>query len=245
VRFSLSILLVVVLSACAEKQSSAQDHLARARDYLTASDSNAAEIELKNTLQREPATGEARFLLGTLYLDKDENPAAEKELLRAQELGWSADAVRPALARAWLGQAKNAEVLALDYTTLADQAAVRLLCIQAIAALMEGKRAQAVDLVALARTKDPESPEAKTAEARMLALQGDATRALMVIDEVLAAAPHNAEAWRLKANVLSRQQKLEEARAAFDQSIANSTVSFTDYLYMAFINIHLQDFAKA
>ncbi len=65
--------------------------------------------------------------------------------------------------------------------------------------------------------------------------------------QVIAAAPDNGRAWRLKGQALLRQQKFEDARSAFDQAIAHSAVAFVfaDRAARALINVQLQDYEAA
>ncbi len=89
--------------------------------------------------------------------------------------------------------------------------------------------------------------EAKLAKAAIFIQQDDTTAALPVIDELIAAAPDNGRAWRLKGQALLRQQKFEDARSAFDQAIANSAAAFvfSDRTARALINVQLQDYEAA
>ena len=94
-------IVLLLLVACAGKKTS-EEYLASAKDYIAQSDYPAATIELQNALQLDGNAAEARWLLGKIYLDTGDILTAEKELQRAQELGWSADDVRPAQAIALL-----------------------------------------------------------------------------------------------------------------------------------------------
>jgi putative PEP-CTERM system TPR-repeat lipoprotein len=223
-------------------EKSSEQYLSRAKDYITESDYPSATIELQNALQLDGGSAEARWLLGKIYLDNGNILTAEKELLRAQDLGWTADDVRPALAKTLLAQGRFADVLELDYQGLSSSVASGLLASQAIAQLSEGDADKARELVALALDKEPQSLEAKLAQATIFLQQGDVTDALTVIDAVLEAAPENGQAWRLKGQALLQLQKFEDARVAIDQSIAHSQIVFPDRVTRALINLQLQDY---
>ncbi len=107
-------LVLLTLAACGGKKTS-EEYLASAKDYIAQADYPAATIELQNALKLDAASAEARWLLGKIYLDTGDILTAEKELQRAQELGWKADDVRPALAITLLVQGKNDDVLKLEY----------------------------------------------------------------------------------------------------------------------------------
>jgi len=237
-------LALLTLVACGGEESSEQ-HLARAKDYINASDYPSAAIELKNALKLDDASAEARWLLGKVYLETGEMLAAESALRRAQDMGWKADDVRPALAKTLLVQGKVADVLALDYQDLNPTAAALLLSSQAMAALSDKQTDKAAELVALALGKAPQLPEAKLAQATIAIQQGDATAALSLVDAIMVEAPDNEQARWLKGQALLQQGKLEDARAAFDQSIANSETAFAERIARALVSLQLKDYETA
>jgi cytochrome c-type biogenesis protein CcmH/NrfG len=97
--------LLLVLGAC-DSGASVEEHIARANQFVAGSEYDSATIELKNALQLDNQSAEARWLLGKVYLDSGDVLSAEKELQRALRLGWSHDDVVPALAETLLAQGK-------------------------------------------------------------------------------------------------------------------------------------------
>src|SRR5438552_16180828 len=83
---ALAVFAAALFSGCSERPESM---VASAKDYLAKNDRNAAIIQLRNALQKNPDLAEARFLLGKALLDNAEYAAAEKELRKAGELGYS------------------------------------------------------------------------------------------------------------------------------------------------------------
>ena len=239
-------LILLTLAACGGKKTS-EEYLSSAKDYIAESDYASASIELQNALQLDAASAESRWLLGKIYLDTGDVLTAEKELQRAHDLGWKADDVRPALAVTLLVQGKNDDVLKLDYQDLIPSAAAALIASQALAQLAQGEFDSAHELVTLALDKDPQSVEAKLAQAAIFIQQDDASAALPVIDAVIAAAPDNGRAWRLQGQALLRLQKFEDARTAFDQAIAHTAIAFVfaDRAARALINVQLEDYEAA
>lgn len=237
-------LVLLMLAACSQEQSS-ESYLARAKELLSASDVPGASIELQNALRLDGDSAESRWLLGKIHLDAGEILAAEKEIQRAQELGWKADDIRPALAKTLLGQGKFAEVLALESEGLSPSSAAQVLTRQALAALSNNQADKARDLVAQALSKDPQLLEAKLAEATMAVYEGDPTDALSRVEPILAGAPETGEAWWLKGQALVQQGKLEDARGAFDQSIAHSSIGFADRVARALVSVQLEDYEAA
>jgi putative PEP-CTERM system TPR-repeat lipoprotein len=237
-------LALFTLIACSWDNSS-EEHLNRAKEFIAASDTPSAMIELQNAVQLDAASAEARWLLGKLQLDAGEVQSAEKEFQRAQELGWTANDVRPLLAKSMLAQGKFSDVLALDSNDLDSPAAALLLSSQVMAALSLRQMDTARELLAQALKKAPQLLEAKLAQATLAVYEGDPTDALNFVEAILAGAPDTGEAWWIKGQALVQQGKLEEARAAFDQSIANSKIGFADRVARAFVNVQLEDYDAA
>lgn len=237
-------LALLFIAACGESETT-EGYLVRAKDYIANADNAAATIELQNALRLDGSSAEARALLGKIYLESGDMQAAESELQRAQSLGWSADDVVPALARSLLAQGKFADVLKLDYQALTPAAASPLLATQAMAALSEGQTERARELAALATAKDPQGLEAKLAEATIAVHLDNAADALPLIESILQASPENGEAWWLKGQALTRQGKLNDARAALDKSITVSDTALSYRIARALVNLQLQDYDAA
>src|SRR5262245_51348713 len=86
--------------------------LGKAERALAAGEFRAAEIELKNLLQRDGDNGEARARLGEALLAQGDAVGAEYQLRAGLELGADPRAIRLPLLRALVAQRKFADVLA-------------------------------------------------------------------------------------------------------------------------------------
>jgi putative PEP-CTERM system TPR-repeat lipoprotein len=237
-------IVLLALTACGG--NSPENHLAKAKEFIAANNTAAATIELQNALQKDGNSAEARWLLGTQYLEADEILAAENEFLRAQQLGWKADDIRPGLSKTMLAQGEFAKVMDLDYKDLSAPAASMVLANQALAALSQGETESPLKLVALAREKDPQALDAKLAEATVAVHLRDPQHALELADAILASAPGNSQAFWIKGQAFSRLGKLEDARAALDQSVtlaADTTLTYR--IARALLNLQMQDFDAA
>ncbi len=69
------------LISCGEQQLTEGEYLERAKQSLDGNEHQEAIIYLKNTLKINSNNTEARWLLGTLYVELGSWLAAEKELL--------------------------------------------------------------------------------------------------------------------------------------------------------------------
>ena len=210
--------LLVALTACSGGVST-EEHVTRANQFIANSEYDSAIIELKNALQEDNNSGEARWLLGKIYLESGDVLSAEKELRHALKLGWPSNDVMPALAESLLAQGEYAQVRKLKETGLQPQAEARLLAAKALAAMGLGENTKAKRLVDRALDKAPESTEALLARARILASQGDLAGADLALEALLSHDPENGAAWGLVGDIRMSQQKLNEALAAYDKAI--------------------------
>jgi len=87
------------------------ERLQRAQAFLDRGRANGAVVELKELLQRDPKNAEARLLLAQAYLSLNELDSAEKELVRAKDLGSDAAIVDLQLARVWSRQGASAKII--------------------------------------------------------------------------------------------------------------------------------------
>jgi putative PEP-CTERM system TPR-repeat lipoprotein len=99
------------LGGCNFQGETEQAHLQRAKDFKTGGKLQSSVIELKNALQKNPDSGEARWLLGETYLELGQAPEAEQELVKAKELGFAEEAVQVPLGKALLAEGLYQRVL--------------------------------------------------------------------------------------------------------------------------------------
>lgn len=236
--------LLLLMVACDSRLGS-DEYMARAKDYLAQSDAASATIELQNALQQDPSLGEARWLLGEIFLGSGNLDLAAHEFRRAGALGWPADDIRPAMARVYLAQGDYDGVLALEKEGLGVAAAAALLSSQALAANAQGKEVEANELLEQARATDPDSEAFNLAGASISMNQGEYEQALSLVDIVLKKENRNELAWRLKGQALMRLQRYEEARAALDQSIELSNFAYADRVARALLNIRVENYEAA
>jgi putative PEP-CTERM system TPR-repeat lipoprotein len=216
----LPIVLVLALIGCADE--SPEKRLASAKAYLEKNDTNSAVIEIKNALQKTPELGEARYLLGSTLLKQGNPVAAEVELRKALAAKHPEELVVPELARSMLmlGQAKKVvdEFGQARLGTPPADARLQTTLAAAYGALGKADQAQAALKAALAA--DPKYAEALLISARQKVSARDIDGALAVVDDVIARESGNADAWKLKGDILlyARNQP-EEALSAYRQTL--------------------------
>lgn len=87
--------LILMLTACGPK--TAEEYLQSAESAIKTGDTNEAVIELKNAISNDPQLVAPRLHLANIYLNSSQYLSAEKEFLRAQELGAKPEQVVPFL----------------------------------------------------------------------------------------------------------------------------------------------------
>jgi putative PEP-CTERM system TPR-repeat lipoprotein len=232
--------LLLSLAFAAGCGESADKMLASAKDYLAKNDPNAAIIQLKNALAKDPNAGEVRFLLGRTLLDGGDAVTAEIELRKALDLKYSADQVVPALARALLAQGQTKKLDELASTPLTSpEGLADLKTSIAQSHAMQGRldRSRATLQEAIAAKGD--FAPALLGMARLKAIDNDLPGAYAIIEEALAKAPQNANAWIFKADLLRSEKKTAAAIAAYQKGIELHPQAIL--AHAALITMHLQD----
>lgn len=196
--------------------------LSSARDYMAKNDHKAAAIQIKNVLQKQPDSGEARFLLGASLLATGDASAAEIELRKARELKQPNDQVIPKLARAMLLQGQTKKLIdEFAATQLSVPAAVAELQ-TSLASAYSAERNTVAARIALDKALEiePQNPTALLLQARQKLGASDADGALAVVDAMLQRDAKNADAWRFKADVFQFiKNQPDAALAAYRKAI--------------------------
>ncbi len=217
-RLVMMLCLSVTLSACGQ---SPDDMLSSARDYLATNDINAASIQLKNALQKDGTIAEARYLLGSVYLQQGDVPGAVRELRRASELGYPARDVLPLLSRAMVLAGDFDRVVSDFANVTVDDAAAqaRILGNVGDAQLARAEVEAARDFYESALTANPDDAGARVGLARAMLFSGDFDAALTEADAVVAREPGNADAHGVRAEVFRAQQRPDDVIAALNAAI--------------------------
>ena len=215
---ALAVIALALLAGCAEKP---ETMIVSAKEYLAKNDRNAAVIQLRNALQKNPDLAEARFLLGRALLDNGELAAAEKELRKAGELGYSYDETVPLLARVLVsrGDYKKAIDEFAKVNIPAPEGRAALSTALGEAYLSSGDVGAARDRFAGALKAQPEYPQALLGQARVVAMGGNLAEATTTVDTALAKSQALPEGWQLKGDLLIGQNQLEPALAAYRKAL--------------------------
>lgn len=216
---TIAVAAALLLAGCGD---SPEALLSSAKDYMAKNDYKAATIQIKNVLQKQPDSGEARRLLGLALLAGGDASAAEIELSKARDLKQPPDQVLPKLAQALLMQGKNKKVIE-DFanTQLSSPDAISELQ-TALASAYSAERNQAASAQALekALAADPQNQGALLLQARSKLAARDTEGAIAVLDGVLQRNAKNADAWRIKGDIQQYVLRVpDEAAASYRKSI--------------------------
>ncbi len=193
---------LATLTACSGE--SPADLMGSAKDYLAKGDVKAAMIQLKTVLQTDPASAEARFLLGKALLDSGDTTAATIELEKALDLKYPEQTVAPEIARALRATGEFQRLVDKfgqrdldDPKAQADLQASLAAAYGALGRLDDARKAVDKALKAM-----PGHGPATHLQARLLADAGDLDGALAAISQIIEKNPQDFEAWLVKAELL-------------------------------------------
>lgn len=211
-----TVLLAATAAGLAWWQSNRVADLAEITQQLSQGQGPAAIVALKHRLQRDPADGPARALLGRALLDGGDAASADTELERAVDAGVPVDTVAGAWAEALMAQGKaDIALRRLGSVAPPDAAEAARLDVQlALAHLDRGDEGQARARIASARRQMPDDAAAQRAEALLLARQQDLPGALAVLGRAIERQPRDAAAWGLRADLLRLQPDQQPAAIA-------------------------------
>jgi putative PEP-CTERM system TPR-repeat lipoprotein len=211
--------VALLLAGCGDSPESL---LSSAKDYMAKNDYKAATIQIKNELQKQPDSGEARRLLGLALLAGGDASAAEIELAKARDLKQPRDQVLPKLAQAMLVQGKTKKVIEdFGATQLSSPDAISDLQ-TALASAYLAERDQAASAKALekALAADPQNQGALLLQARSKLAARDTEGAVAILNGVLERNAKNTDAWRTKGDIQQYVLRLpDEAAVSYRKAI--------------------------
>ena len=223
------------LWACGEKNI--DDYLASAQKNIAEQHYKAAVIELKNAIKQQPEHAKARFLLGKAYLQLKQYDSAEKELNRALEYKYPANEVVPLLSRAYQNTRADNALIKLSHKqkglTTAQATEIAFQKIEAFVRLEQREKAK--KLIDEVKNYQTNSPYKALILVYSLLLENKIDAALVQLDQIVKHYPSQADALKLKANILLNQGKKEQAIRVYRQYVKENA----DDLEAAFIFAHL------
>ena len=194
----LALLATSALQGCDRNANLTEQQLIqRAKDFEDKGNLKAGVIELKNALQKNPNSPQARLLLGEIYLKSGMGAEAESELQKAQKLGVSQETIKPLLGEALLLMGKYDRVLAEiqpgDTTSKPNLA--RIYQMRGEALLKTGKLQEACNLFQQSLDTDTNNPPTYWGLAQCAVAGKDMNKAKALLDTALKIKDEQAKTW--------------------------------------------------
>lgn len=208
---------LLIISGCSDKTS--DEYIALAETSIQQDDIPSAIIELKNAIGVDAQDPRSRFILGTLYANRGSAAAAEKELIRALDLGYEPNEVLPVLANAYSLQFKHAEIIKLvdESRNLSPEVSTSLLLYKALAHFQLGETYKAKKAVADANEISADSLYSKLGNAYVDFSNKEIDTSLEKINEILREQPDFADAHLLKGQLTSVSDDKEGSVKSFEK----------------------------
>ncbi len=239
------------LVSCGKTNFTDVEHIQRAKDFQDQGDLNASVIELKGALKQKPDNPEARWLLGQIYVDMENGADAEKELMRARELGVAPAAITVPLGRALLLQGKTKQILK-EFSNAANapeaiRADVLTLKGEANLDLKQIEAAQADLSAALEACGNNKCGSTFIALSRLDMHRNAPDRAREWLNKAVTQDPKNARAWVRLGNLEQSQNHLTEAEEAYNKAVQSNPRDIHAFFERAQLHLSTgkQDASKA
>jgi putative PEP-CTERM system TPR-repeat lipoprotein len=185
-------------------------------------DHAGAIVQLKNALQIDKSLLPVHVLLGKALLARGEVGAAEAAFEEALRMGVNRAEVVLPLAKAVVGQAKQAQLFSQSRFAEAGLPApvrLQLLLVKAAAAGDMGDPKAALKAIDDARAIEPNNPDTWVAEVPVRSRAGQLREAQAAADKALALRPGAPEAIYLRGTVAHVQGDLKTALGLYDQAL--------------------------
>lgn len=239
------LLLALLVAGCSGEKP--EQFLSKAQQDYAGGNRQAAIIELKNAIQKNPDYAAARALLGRIYVEQNDGPSAEKELRRALQSGAARDAILPQLGRALLLQREYKKVLEEIPEKPAGKPAeaAALLALRGDAYVGLQRLPEAQTAYEEARRLEPGLPEANRGLAVLALSRNKADEALRLADEAVDKSGERADPWVLKGDLLRAQGKSTEAIQAYQEALKRNPNHLGAHLSLALIYLSQKQFDAA
>lgn len=220
-RVPLMIVALACLTACNEAGNGNQIELART--LKAKGDAAGAYNVVKDALQKDPNSGQARQLMGLLFLEQVDPASAELEFRKALEANFEPAKTASLLARSMVAQGKFKKVieefgpLAADSQKSSDALTIQVATAQAFL----GSADTARRLTDSVLRHSPEMAEAQLLDAKLLAAQGNVDASIEKTQKLTSATDPLPDSWLFLGDLLLQgRHDIKGAMAAYDKAAA-------------------------
>jgi putative PEP-CTERM system TPR-repeat lipoprotein len=198
-----------------------QEHIQRAKDFEDKGNLKGSIVELKNAIQKNPDSPQARLLLGQIYLKVGMGAEAEKELSQAEKLGVNRESIKPQLGEALLLMGEYQRVLDEiqpgEQTSRANLA--RILQLRADALLMQNKQKEACTLFQQSHDADTGNPPTYWGLARCAVAERNMQKAREWLDAALKVKGQQVKTWIFIGSLEQLNNNSQGAMAAYTNAL--------------------------
>jgi len=200
--------------------SEAQRFYERALEMYGKRDYDAAAIELKNAIQQDPAKLAPRVLLAKTYLAQGHASEAEREILSVAKQGADRSLTVPVLAKAYLFQYKERQLLdELSDDGLSSAARADLLQVRGQALMNIGDSQAAMDAFDAVERLTPASAQPLIGKTIASLRMDDIDKATEFANRAVKLEPANADAWNAQASVAHARGDIATALTLYDKAL--------------------------
>ncbi|MDB5795499.1 MAG: hypothetical protein JWR25_1878 [Noviherbaspirillum sp.] len=232
------------LAGCSKTESS-EALISEAKSFRQKGDTKSAIIQLKNALQQNPDDAQARYLLGTLYIETGEFQSGEKELRKALSLGANPSEVATSLGTALVMLGEFQRALDETQNAASEKSDAALHSLRGNAYLALGKLADAKASFNEALKAKADHPDALIGLARLAFQSNDIESATRYAEQAVTTSPDYALVWFVKGDLLKAQGKIDAALAAYDEVLKRKPGDVQAHVAKAGLEIHTGKFSAA
>ena len=243
-RTLIAIALASSLAACSQ-QESADTYIKQAQTAQQNKQLNSSVIALKNAIKVEPNNGQARYLLGKLYLDQGNALNATKELERAKRAKFDANIITPLLARSYYLSEDFDGLTALASETLALEAKLATSFFKMLGQIRQGEEKAAQQTIALMTAESTTSEYTVLANAFMAYAQQNLAQAQQLAEEGLSLLPGQPETVLLLGNIAAINEDYQLASEHFKKYLKLQPQQRTVELLLANALLKAEHFERA
>ncbi|MBL4803151.1 MAG: PEP-CTERM system TPR-repeat protein PrsT [Emcibacter sp.] len=240
--FSIAILMGTSIPAFAAVNSEkSAEYIRDAQEYLQKGEVKSAIIQLKNAIVAEPKNPQYRVALADLYLQVKNAISAEKEYLRAIDLGMDSSKVIINLSKTRLLQREYETVLeTLHEEDVADDKKGELYLIIGNAHQGLNDLDKALEFYEKGEKKNSGSDNIAIAIAQIYYFQKNMKQAEIKTDKVLSLNPKNIKGLILKGELVNLEQGPEKSIIFFEQALEYEPKNVSALFKMAAILFDLK-----
>ncbi len=243
----LSMMLATALAAGCGTSKTDQEYLQSANDFAKKGDYQSASIEIKNALQQNPQNAQARLLLAQLYLRTQQGAAAEKELEKAISYGADKTLLVDDLATALYYQFKFENLLeqTLQIEGLTTAQKSHLFLLRGLSQLALRKSDDAIVEFRMAEAEAPDEPVTQVSLAYLEVADEKLDEALERLNRLIEKHDDIAEAFILRARILTDKNELEQAIKDTTRAVALEPNRFEIYIYLSKLHLSANQYEEA